>query len=248
MNLAMKITNVPTIETTVGQLVAERPGRSRVFQQLGIDFCCGGKKPLSEVCRDKGLDAATVLQVLIAGESDGTGPTEGDEVDAAAMTLTELCDHVEQSHHAYLKAELPRLRMMVRKVAAVHGHDHPWTLEIDGVFAGFAAEMESHMLKEEQALFPMIRELDTGRRSDSVQGRRVENAIAVMEHEHDDAGSDLERMRTLSNGFTPPLGACNTFRAMLDGLRELEADMHQHVHKENNVMFPRALQVEKADR
>ena len=240
----LNITSNSTVDTstTVGQLVAERPGRSRVFQTLGIDFCCGGKMSLAEACKGKGLDPDSVLQVLLASE----GSAAGNEVDAAAMGLTELCDHVEKTHHAYLKDELPRLRMMVRKVAAVHGHDHPWTLEIDGVFSGFAAELESHMLKEEQALFPLIRALESGEKIDASHCGRIENAIAVMESEHQDAGNDLERMRNLSSGFTPPPGACNTFRAMLDGLRELEADMHQHVHKENNVMFPRAMAEEKA--
>ena len=229
----------PTPETTVGQLVADKPSRSRLFQNLGIDFCCGGKLSLAEAARQKGLDPQSLLQVLLAAETSNGSYADDAQVDAAAMPLDELCDHIVSTHHDYLRQELPRLKGMVRKVAAVHGFEHPWTMEIEGVFAAFAAELESHMLKEEQALFPMIRQLGRdGAVPELVQ--RIVQAINVMEHEHDDAGDALKRMRELSHDFTPPPAACNTFRAMLAGLRELEADMHQHVHKENNVLFIRA--------
>ncbi|MEX2670734.1 MAG: iron-sulfur cluster repair di-iron protein [Phycisphaeraceae bacterium] len=235
----MSITNSPTIETTVGELVTQRPSRSRAFERLGIDYCCGGKKPLAKACADKGLDPAMVLNVLLATEDGESRPAEKDWSQAS---LTELADHIEQTHHAYLKRELPRLKTMVRKVAAVHGEGYPWMLEVDGVFAGFAAELESHMMKEEQMLFPLIRALESGELpANGVNGSGIDKAIAVMEHEHDDAGHALERIRKLTDGFTPPAEACNTFRATLDGLRELESDMHRHVHKENSILFPRAM-------
>lgn len=231
----------PTIEATVGDLVTQRPSRSRVFEKLGIDYCCGGKRPLAELCEEKGLDANLILTVLLASETDAAA----DEDDWSQSSLTKLADHIEQTHHAYLKRELPRLGAMVRKVAAVHGVRHPWMLEIDGVYAGFAAEMESHMLKEEQMLFPMIRCLESGEAGPAGDcGPGIGNPVRVMEHEHDDAGRALQRMRDLSDGFTPPADACNTFRAMLDGLAELEVDTHRHVHKENSILFPRALERE----
>jgi regulator of cell morphogenesis and NO signaling len=159
--------------------------------------------------------------------------------------MTELADHIEQAHHAYLKRELPRLGAMVRKVAAVHGAHFPWLLELNAVFASFAAEMDAHTLKEDQVLFPMIRELDCGRLASSDHcGGSVANPIHVMMHEHDDAGRALARMRELSNGYAPPPDACNTFRAMLDGLAALEADTHRHVHKENSILFPKAAAAE----
>lgn len=229
-------------DRAVGQLVAERPARSRVFEKLGIDYCCGGKKSLEDACRDKGLDARTIAALLEASE----GAPATAEVDPQAMSLTELADHIEQTHHAYLRRELPRLAMLVRKVAAVHGHRYPWMLEVDGVFAGFMAELDSHMMKEEQILFPIVREVERGNRSAGSHCGGLANPIRVMEHEHDSAGNALAAMRRLTDGFTPSADACNTFRAMLDGLAELERDMHQHVHKENNVLFPRALELEAA--
>lgn len=228
--------------TTVGQLVTERPSRSRVFQKLGIDFCCGGKQSLDEACRSKGLDPGAVLQALLA--EDNSAPSQGSGTDPASMTLSDLCDHIEARHHAYLKAELPRLHAMIRKVAAVHGDKHPWMHEVRSVFDELHAEMQSHMMKEEHVLFPIIRRLERGESNAAFHCGGVANPIRVMEHEHDSAGGALSRMRQLSSDYTPPEGACNTFRAMLDGLRELEEDMHQHVHKENNILFPRALQVE----
>ncbi len=226
---------------TVGDWVRDRPDRSRVLERLGIDYCCGGKRPLAEACRERGLDVETVVDQLIEPDDAATG----DVTDADALSLTDLADHIEQTHHAYLRRELPRLGAMVRKVAAVHGERCPWMLELDGVFAGFVAELDSHMMKEEQILFPLIRDLEAnGSGPDASRAMSVGNPIRVMEHEHDDAGRALERMRTLSNGFAPPADACNTFRAMLDGLAQLEQDMHQHVHKENNVLFPKAIELE----
>lgn len=238
----MSITEIPTIETTVGDLVAQRPGRSRVFEKLGIDFCCGGKKSLSEACATKGLDAETVLTILLAAEA-GTG---SDERNWENASLSDLADHIEQTHHTYLKRELPRLRAMVRKVAAVHGNHHPWMREFDRVYDQFATELETHMLKEEQVLFPLIRALERSEPGPAAAcGHGVENPIRAMESEHDDSGQGLERLHELSGGLTPPADACNTFRAMLDGVRELELDLHQHIHKENNILFPRAIERER---
>lgn len=233
------------ILTTVGQLVADRPSRSRVFQQLGIDFCCGGKQSLEEACRARGLDPRTVLQTLLAGEkSDPVGC-----VDVAKLSLTELCDHIEQSHHSYLRLELPRLREMIVRVVAVHGQRRPWMRDVLAVFEPFTQELMSHMMKEERVLFPMIRAMESGEEHIAGHcGGTIANPVRMMEHEHDDAGEALRRMNELTNGYTPPADACNTFRAALDGLRELEADMHQHVHKENNVLFPRALELESSRR
>ncbi|HEX7010351.1 MAG TPA: iron-sulfur cluster repair di-iron protein [Phycisphaeraceae bacterium] len=236
----------PTIQTTVGELVTQRPSRSRLFERLGLDYCCGGKRTLQEACEAKGLDAHTVLSLLLADE-ESQSAAQNDQQDWSQASLTDLADHIEQTHHAYLKRELPRLGEMVRKVAAVHGQLHPWLLELDGIFARFAAEMESHMLKEEQILFPLIRQLEAQQSAAGGQGMLdLTNPVRVMEHEHDDAGRDLARMRELSSDFTPPPEACGTFRATLDGLRQLEADTHQHVHKENNILFPRAIEQQRS--
>ena len=164
------------------------------------------------------------------------------------MSLAELCDHVQTTHHAYLKEELPRLHRMVHKVAAVHGDRCPWMRDVLEVYLPFMDDMTQHMTREEGVLFPLIRQLDGGGGGASgggSGGMSVAGPINMMEREHDGHGDALARIRELTDNFTPPLGACNTFRAALDGLRELEADMHQHVHKENNVLFPRAIELER---
>lgn len=234
--------NTINADSTVGQLVVERPSRSKVFQKLGIDFCCGGKKRLADVCRDKGLDTGEVLRELAADE----GVAGRGDLDVSTMTLTQLCDHIEQTHHAFLHAELPRVSAMAKRVATVHGAHHPWTVELASVFSKFAAELDAHMLKEERVLFPWIRSLETTEQHRAgACGSSIANPIRMMEHEHNDAGRALERMRELSGGFAPPTGACNTFIAMLDGMARIEDDMFRHVHKENNVLFPKAAQREQ---
>jgi regulator of cell morphogenesis and NO signaling len=222
-------------ETTIGQLVTERPGRSRVFESLGIDYCCGGKKPFGQACREQGLDPHTVARLL-----DLSAQPTDDGRDWSRAVLTELTDHIELNHHGYLKRELPRLAALVQKVAAVHGSAHPKLLDVRETFTRFAAELEAHMCKEEQVLFPAIRRIDAGAdpRADRAN---LTDPIGAMEHEHDDAGRDLARLRELTDSYAPPPGACNTYRAMLAGLEELEHDMHRHVHKENSILFPRAL-------
>jgi len=227
----------PTLETTVGQWVAQRPNLARVFEKLGIDYCCGGKQPLEQACRAKNLDPATVLAMLDAGDG---GPNTG-TVDAAAMSLTELTDHIERTHHAYLKSELPRLAPLVDKIAARHSDKNPRLAQLANVYRGLRAEMEAHMVKEEQILFPLIRQIDRGAGNGGSACGDIANPIRVMEAEHQQAGDALAQMREMTDDFSTPAGGCNTYRAVMHSLAELEADMHRHVHKENNVLFPRAL-------
>ncbi|MHB1157891.1 MAG: iron-sulfur cluster repair di-iron protein [Phycisphaerales bacterium] len=230
------------IHTTVGQLVAASPRRSRVFEKLGIDYCCGGKKPLVEVCEKKNLDPQTVLTMLEAIEEIGSSP---DLVNADAMTLTDLCAHIVQTHHEYLRQELPRLDHMTHKVAAVHGDGEPRLREIREIFVGLQEEMMSHMMKEENILFPMIGQLEASNGAPAFHCGSIANPIAQMEREHDDAGSALAKLHELTDNYTPPDWACNTFRAMYDALKTLELDMHQHVHKENSILFPKAIELEQ---
>ena len=227
-------------EPTVGQLVVERQGRARVFERWGIDYCCGGKKPLSQVCRDKHLDLEVVRREL----ADSDQSTPATERDWAAATLSELADHIEQKHHDYLKQELPRLEALSRKVAAVHGQEHPELMEIRKIVLKLKGEMESHILREELVLFPLCRKLETPEAREVLMHGSVEGPITVMMREHDDAGEALAKLRTLSNDYAPPAQACNSYRALYDGLATLEADMHRHVHKENNILFPRAAALE----
>jgi len=228
-------------EMTVKDVIKERPARSRVFEQLGIEYCCSGKKTLAEACAEKELDPATLLKVLEASED---GVLEHSHADVGAMTLTQLSEHIVTTHHEYLRRELPRLLGLVEKVARVHGGGDPRLEEVAAVFRAFQAELDSHMGKEEQILFPTIAHLEGSAEPVQFPFGTLRNPIEAMEQEHDSAGSALETFRALTDGYQPPKGACNTYRAMLDGLRELEADMHQHVHEENNVLFPKALELE----
>jgi regulator of cell morphogenesis and NO signaling len=238
------------LQTTVGQLVTERPGRARVFEAFGIDYCCGGKKPLAQAIEEKGLEQQTVLRMLDVFDDQqaaaGTGAGAGvAERDWSKSSLATLADHIEQTHHAYLKNELPRLEYLVNKVANRHGSHTPSLIDLACVFAPFKLELESHMQKEEVILFPICRQLERATSPQQFHCGSVQNPIAVMIREHDDAGDALKRMRELTNDYTPPLDACNTYRALFDSLHELEQDMHRHVHKENSILFPKALELEQ---
>lgn len=233
------------VTDSVGDVVARRPALSRAFERAGIDYCCGGKKTLEEACREKGLDPGAFV-----AELEGAFSLGGEEqvVDAAAMSLSELADHIERTHHVFLRSELPRLDRMTEKVASVHGEKDPRLAEVRKSFLTLAEELSSHMMKEERILFPMLRQLEASEDAPMFHCGTLANPIRQMELEHDQAGSALERMRAFTDGFTPPEWACNTYRALLDALAHLEQDMHQHIHKENNVLFPRALDMEARKR
>lgn len=228
-----------TPETTVGEIVRAVPARSRVFENLGIDYCCGGKKPLAEACRAKNLDPATVVVMLAALEGAANGPA----ADSDTMTMTELCDHIESVHHGYLREELPRLDFMTRKVAAVHGDHEPRLLEVRRVFEAFNAEMTAHTQEEDTTVFPAIRQLESASGDKGAAVAQLKEAFAKLEAEHENAGAALAQFKALTDDYTPPEWACNTFHALYDGLEKLEKRTHQHVHQENNVLFPRALAV-----
>lgn len=228
-------------QATVGELVRQSPNRARVFEALKIDYCCGGKLPLVDACSRKGIEIDDVLQQLASCDSDRA---EKPAVDADAMGLTELADHIEQTHHAYLKEELPRLDFMTEKVARVHGEKEPRLQQVRDAFVALKAELEPHMMKEERILFPMVRQLEASQSKADLHCGSVANPIRQMEHEHDQAGNALAIIREATDDFVPPEWACNTYRAMLDGLAQLEADLHQHIHKENNVLFPKTLELE----
>jgi regulator of cell morphogenesis and NO signaling len=230
-------------QTTVGELVKTRPARARIFEQLKIDYCCGGKLPLAEACAKHGLDADTVLDQLQQSDAQAQ-QRDQTPVDADAMGLAELADHIEQVHHAYLREELPRLDQMTDRVYRVHGEHEPRLAEVRRAFVALHTELTSHMMKEEQILFPMIRQLETATSVPESHCGSITNPIRQMEAEHDNAGNALEIMNKSTDGYRPPDWACNTYRAMLDSLETLEKDMHQHIHKENNVLFPKAARLE----
>jgi regulator of cell morphogenesis and NO signaling len=234
----------PLADIPVGQLVAERPARVRVFENFGIDYCCGGKRPLREACVAASVPLEAVLAFLRDADASHNGRVSPAEPDWNAAPLDALVDNIVQTHHAWLRVELPRLGHMMDKVRAVHGAGHPELIEMRQVFVNLAIEMDSHMAKEEQVLFPIIKTLATGSRPVRLPEGALDCPIRQMEREHEDAGEALRRLRELSHGYQAPADACQTWRALYAGLAELEADMHQHVHKENNILFPRAAKLQ----
>lgn len=222
---------------TVGDLVAERPELADVFESLGIDFCCGGRRTLEEACREGGLHYEYVLARVEAVAPAASAP--------GRTTLAALCDEIVHSHHHYLRARLPLIDRLLEKVVAAHAGRHPELVRVRRVFAAFAADMMRHMAKEEQVLFPAVRRLEETRRFPAGPFGSIRNPIAAMEAEHDDAGDALEVIRAATAGFVPPADACPTYRALLTALADLERDMHRHVHKENNVLFPAAVKLDE---
>jgi regulator of cell morphogenesis and NO signaling len=226
----------------VGQLVAQDPGRARTFERLGIDYCCGGKQTLNEACAGLGLKLENVIPEL-------QNPQVLDAAcgcDWTHKTLAELTAHIETVHHGFLRRELPRLASLIEKVVRAHGESHPELRQVQSIFAKFKDELDFHMQKEERILFPYCRELEVAVTRPVLHCGSVRHPIDVMEAEHKDAGEAMRAFRKLTSEYSPPEGACGTYRAMLGGLAELERDMHQHVHEENNILFPRATVLEDA--
>ena len=226
-------------ELTVGEMVVEYPARARVFEDFGIDYCCGGKIPLAEACATRGIDRDAVLKALHKSEAIASSESEKDW---SQESMTSLVDHIIGTHHAYLREEFPRLTRMTERVAQVHGQRHSELPQVRDVFAALRNELELHMQKEELILFPMIKTLNSGAAAGHCG--TIENPIRMMEQEHANAGDALSTLRELTSGFAPPADACNTYRVMLDCLAKLEADLHKHIHKENNILFPKALAAE----
>lgn len=250
------------VGTPVGQLVTERPRLARIFDKLGIDYCCGGRTPLQEACEARGLDPASVVQTINAFAA--TDDAEGDGIDWSKASLTDLCDHIEQTHHQRLRDDLPRLTAYVDTVAKVHGAEHPKLLEVQSVFSGLVQELLAHIAEEEQKLFPVIRRLEQGDHgalrelwpsagvaskafgpTESTMPGPVAGLIQRMEAEHDATGAALASIRHLTDEYAVPQDACAAYRTMLADLERLESETHQHVHKENNILFPRAIAKER---
>lgn len=226
-------------ETKIGDIVTKQPALARVFESLGIDYCCGGKQTLVAACTRRQLDPHTVGVMLEAAAAAVVSP--GREIDTSCMTLTELADHIERTHHAYTKTELPRLQVMSEQVASKHAWRDARLAEVQKTLTALAEEMFDHMRKEEVILFPMVRLIDASPANECLPSNAIANPIQQMEIEHESAGNALARLRELTDGFVPGAECCNTHRALLAGLAEFESDLHRHVHKENNILFPRAL-------
>jgi len=235
-----------TISTdiTVGEIAASQPVSARVFEKYGIDFCCGGRLPLAEACQRQGLDPAVVLdEINSAAHSHDAAP----ETDWQAAPLGRLIGHILDTHHTYTKEQLPRLEAMLGKILDAHSARHGDTLvPVAATFRAMRQELDGHLMKEEAILFPLIRALESGDGPGHFHCGSVRNPIRVMVMEHDSAGGALARLRHLTSGYQPPADACNTFRAFYFELSALEADLHRHIHLENNILFPRAVALEDA--
>ncbi len=222
----------PLLERTVVELVAERPGRSRVFQAFNIDFCCQGGRTLREACERKGVASEAVVEQLEAELEDKSASAQN----PAELPPHELAAYIVESHHGFLRRELPRLHAMSERVAQVHGGHTPSLVKMFHIFIAMEAELASHMMKEEQILFPAVVAMSRGEPAPGT----LAGPIACMIHEHEEVGAALARLRELSHRFHPPADACNTYRALFAGLHDLEEDVHRHIHLENAVLFPAA--------
>jgi regulator of cell morphogenesis and NO signaling len=243
--LQNRVMTTLTAELTVGELAARLPGSVRVFEKHQIDFCCGGTIPLEAACARRGLNPAAVLEEIEAANAAPYAHT----TDWQSAGLDVLLDHILSTHHKYMKTELPRLEGMLAKVTAAHGERHGDLLRsLAAVFAPMKEELDGHLMKEEMVLFPLIRSLElanqTGTPAPWSHCGSVRNPLRVMLMEHDSAGAALVRMRGLTGDYTAPRDACNTFLALYSGLEEMEADLHRHIHLENNILFPKALALE----
>jgi regulator of cell morphogenesis and NO signaling len=221
----MKITD------PVKSFVENNSGCAVVFQELDIDFCCGGDVSLENACDEKGLQTDAVYQRLMELKS-----SPSDEKDISGLTPAELTVHIESTHHVYLKEALPRLTTLMEKVCQAHSTRHPELKPLQTVFESIRADLEPHLLKEERVLFPLIVKLE--RDGLGLQMQAAAGPIRVMRHEHDEVGSLLKQMRTLANGYVAPEDGCQSYELLYEELRKLEEDTHLHIHKENNILFP----------
>jgi regulator of cell morphogenesis and NO signaling len=225
-------------DTIVADLAARSLDAVRVFERFGIDYCCGGKRPLGEACTERGIDAGAVQRELTEAMSS---PAEGNR-DWTTEPLPELIHHIVSTHHEYLKREFQPLSERLAKVYRVYNERYGPTLTgLPEVFAALRSELEMHLMKEEQILFPAI---ESAGQAASPCGS-IAGPIRMMESEHAGAGDALAKIRSITGDFAIPEYACVTYRALMAGLQELEKDLHLHIHLENNILFPRALELER---
>ncbi len=229
----------------VGDLVKENIKTAHVFKKYGIDFCCGGGITIERACRKENVvfeDLAADLMKL--NEASATDQRYD------KWELDFLADYIVNTHHAYVEEAMPMILSYAQKVASVHGHAHTPTIEIYKLFIDVVNELTPHMKKEELILFPFIKKMMKAKKEQTAfeAGRfgTVQNPIDMMESEHEVAGTILKQIAKLSNNYTPPEWACNTFKALYAKLEEFEQDLHLHIHLENNILFPKALTLEKA--
>ena len=236
-----------TIEKTVREVALENPAATRVFEKLGIDYCCGGNQSLEQACRAANLPIDQVLDSLEMAEQ--AARTAQKAHDWQVEPLADLVAHITSTHHRYTREEIARLAPLFDKVCSVHGKNHPQLLQIRATFAGLGQELTMHMMKEEMVLFPYIIRMEEA----VIQHEpilpppfgSVQNPVSMMEQEHESAGAALRAMRAASSGYVAPPDTCVSYQTLYKALAEFEADLHQHIHLENNILFPRAISMEQ---
>jgi regulator of cell morphogenesis and NO signaling len=243
------MTDEITITKSVAELVIKHPETRKPLEEMGIDYCCGGKHSLKEACESAGLSPQEVVDRLEKViETSGGGKSEHKNLDN--ISLKELIDHIINEHHAFLKKELPRLKGLREKVYRAHQQKHGPMLESVGrIFQKLRTDIEMHLAKEEQILFPAIKQIENyieqGGSEPEMHCGSITNPISQMEYEHEVAGSLLAEIRKSTSDYEPPTDACESFKALYDGLRELQDNLHEHIHKENNILFPKAVKLEE---
>jgi regulator of cell morphogenesis and NO signaling len=232
-------------DETLGQIAAKDLRKAQVFKKYGLDFCCGGKKTVKEACAEKGLDVTKVEKEL---QQADTMPSSR-PLPYGDWSLDFLCDYIVNTHHSYVRKNLPDIKAYADKVAKVHGSRHPELLRINQLVPEIYTELMSHMIKEEKVLFPYIKELlathHSGQPTQAAAFGTVQNPINMMEMEHELVGKNLEEIRLLSNNYLLPEDACASYSLLYRMLDEFEEDLHLHIHLENNILFPKALEVEQ---
>jgi len=234
-------------EKTVRDLALESPSATRVLEKLGIDYCCGGDQTLEQACRTVDLPVAQVLDSL--AEAERASQSAGSGRDWQHEPLADLIAHINSTHHKFVREETARLGPLFEKVCSVHGKNHPELLEMQDTFEALAQELTIHMMKEEMILFPyVVRMEEMVIQKEPVLPPpfgTVKNPVAMMEREHDSAGEALRTLRRASRGYVPPAHACVSYQTLCRALADFEADLHQHIHLENNILFPRTIEMEK---
>jgi len=232
---------------TVREVALNNPAATWVFEKFGIDYCCGGNKSLEQACGEANLKIQQVLESLESALTAADGRHDGKEW--LTEPLADLIAHIKNTHHKYTRGETARLRPLFDKVCNVHGDKHPELLQLRHDFHALAQELSTHMMKEEMVLFAYMERMEeavvAGEPVLPAPFGTVNNPVAMMMHEHDSAGNLLHSMRDLSSGYQAPASACVSYKTLYSALAEFERDLHQHIHLENNVLFPRAIEMER---
>jgi regulator of cell morphogenesis and NO signaling len=215
-----------------------------VFERFGVDFCCGGRRSIADACRAANADPDAVQRALEALPP----PADDTDADVTRWRLDRLIDHIVTTHHAYVRAALPEISRHLAKVVEAHGTRHPELARVAALFDAMGRDLLQHLLKEEHVVYPYIRALAAGDADAAASSPfgTVENPVRAMEREHREAGDEMRLIRELTGGYTPPDDACATYRVTLEELAAFERDLHRHVHLENNVLFPKAVEIERA--